>query len=93
MSLSGVVSLLQYPCFALVKGSLGGDPLYVSDVIFINTCCKLLVRTSNSVFAFCRSTLLSLSSLSWLSFIPLTSIFSAENQHRKQRNMKFKAQF
>uniref|UniRef100_A0A3P8ZY50 Solute carrier family 43 member 3a n=1 Tax=Esox lucius TaxID=8010 RepID=A0A3P8ZY50_ESOLU len=30
MSLSAVVSLLQYPCFALVKGSLGGDPYYVN---------------------------------------------------------------
>ena len=31
MALSAVVSLLQYPCFALVKNVLGGDPLYVSD--------------------------------------------------------------
>ncbi|CAL1602134.1 unnamed protein product [Knipowitschia caucasica] len=30
MSLSGVLSLLQYPCFALVKGVLGGDPLYIN---------------------------------------------------------------
>ncbi|KAL1023639.1 hypothetical protein UPYG_G00043860 [Umbra pygmaea] len=30
MSLSAVVSLLQYPCFALVKGALGGDPFYVN---------------------------------------------------------------
>ncbi|KAJ8000593.1 hypothetical protein DPEC_G00181990 [Dallia pectoralis] len=30
MSLSALVSLLQYPCFALVKGSLGGDPYYVN---------------------------------------------------------------
>lgn len=30
MALSAVVSLLQYPCFALIKGPLGGDPLYVS---------------------------------------------------------------
>ena len=29
MSLSALVSLLQYPCFALVKGTLGGDPFYV----------------------------------------------------------------
>lgn len=29
MSLSAVVSLLQYPCFALVK-AFGGDPFYVS---------------------------------------------------------------
>ncbi|XP_035983016.1 solute carrier family 43 member 3 [Fundulus heteroclitus] len=30
MALSAVFSLLQYPCFALVKGALGGDPLYVN---------------------------------------------------------------
>ena len=30
MSLSAVISLLQYPCFALVRGALHGDPLYVS---------------------------------------------------------------
>ena len=29
MSISAVFSLLQYPCFALVKGALGGDPFYV----------------------------------------------------------------
>ncbi|XP_029626774.1 solute carrier family 43 member 3-like [Salmo trutta] len=30
MALSSVVSLLQYPCFILVKGVMGGDPLYVN---------------------------------------------------------------
>lgn len=30
MSLSAVISLLQYPCFSLVKGPLDGDPFYVS---------------------------------------------------------------
>ncbi|KAJ8372232.1 hypothetical protein AAFF_G00293510 [Aldrovandia affinis] len=30
MALSAVVSLLQYPCFSLVKGLLNGDPLYVN---------------------------------------------------------------
>ncbi|XP_008281860.1 solute carrier family 43 member 3 [Stegastes partitus] len=30
MALSAVFSLLQYPCFALVKGALDGDPLYVN---------------------------------------------------------------
>ncbi|XP_075784706.1 equilibrative nucleobase transporter 1 isoform X2 [Pelodiscus sinensis] len=30
MGLSAVVSLLQYPCFALVKGPLGDDPFYVN---------------------------------------------------------------
>ncbi|XP_028271845.1 solute carrier family 43 member 3a [Parambassis ranga] len=29
MSLSAVISLLQYACFALVKGPLGGDPFFV----------------------------------------------------------------
>uniref|UniRef100_A0A8C6T092 Solute carrier family 43 member 3a n=1 Tax=Neogobius melanostomus TaxID=47308 RepID=A0A8C6T092_9GOBI len=37
MSLSGVVSLLQYPCFAFVKGALGGDPLYVNVAVTILT--------------------------------------------------------
>ncbi|KAA0709181.1 Solute carrier family 43 member 3 [Triplophysa tibetana] len=31
MALSAVVSLLQYPCFALIKGPLGGDPLYQAN--------------------------------------------------------------
>ncbi|KAJ7344168.1 hypothetical protein JRQ81_000118 [Phrynocephalus forsythii] len=30
MGLSAVVSLLQYPCFSLVKGPLHGDPFYVN---------------------------------------------------------------
>ncbi|XP_047441553.1 solute carrier family 43 member 3b [Mugil cephalus] len=30
MALSAVFSLLQYPCFALVKGALNGDPLYMN---------------------------------------------------------------
>ncbi|KAI2657228.1 Solute carrier family 43 member 3 [Labeo rohita] len=30
MALSAIVSLLQYPCFTLIKGPLGGDPLYVN---------------------------------------------------------------
>ncbi|XP_043971169.1 solute carrier family 43 member 3a [Gambusia affinis] len=29
MSLSAVISLLQYPCFSLVRGPLDGDPFYV----------------------------------------------------------------
>ena len=37
MALSAVFSLLQYPCFALVKGPLDGDPLYVSKQHIINT--------------------------------------------------------
>ncbi|XP_037619389.1 solute carrier family 43 member 3-like isoform X2 [Sebastes umbrosus] len=34
MSMSAFVSLLQYPCFALVKGALGGDPFFV-DVALV----------------------------------------------------------
>ncbi|KAF7236024.1 Solute carrier family 43 member 3 [Varanus komodoensis] len=30
MGLSAVVSLLQYPCFALIKGPFKGDPFYVN---------------------------------------------------------------
>ncbi|XP_069485105.1 equilibrative nucleobase transporter 1 isoform X2 [Ambystoma mexicanum] len=30
MALSAIVSLLQYPCFALMKNVLGGDPFYVN---------------------------------------------------------------
>ncbi|XP_051559998.1 equilibrative nucleobase transporter 1-like [Myxocyprinus asiaticus] len=36
MSLSAVVSLLQYPCFALNK-ALGGDPFYVNIVLTVLT--------------------------------------------------------
>ncbi|XP_028816144.1 solute carrier family 43 member 3b [Denticeps clupeoides] len=35
MALSAVVSLLQYPCFDLVKGHLGGDPLYVNIALTV----------------------------------------------------------
>uniref|UniRef100_A0A8C7RBF4 Solute carrier family 43 member 3b n=1 Tax=Oncorhynchus mykiss TaxID=8022 RepID=A0A8C7RBF4_ONCMY len=49
MALSSVVSLLQYPCFILVKGVLGGDPLYVnialtllSMLAFIHPLCVYL---------------------------------------------------
>ncbi|XP_017287925.1 solute carrier family 43 member 3a isoform X2 [Kryptolebias marmoratus] len=37
MSLSAVVSLLQYPCFALVKGPLHGDPFYVDVTLTLLT--------------------------------------------------------
>uniref|UniRef100_H3D6G5 Solute carrier family 43 member 3b n=1 Tax=Tetraodon nigroviridis TaxID=99883 RepID=H3D6G5_TETNG len=30
LALSAVFAVLQYPCFALVKGALNGDPLYVN---------------------------------------------------------------
>ncbi|KAM9795285.1 solute carrier family 43 member 3b [Neosynchiropus ocellatus] len=35
MSVSALVSLLQYPCFTLVKDVLGGDPLYVNIALTI----------------------------------------------------------
>lgn len=35
MALSAVVSLLQYPCFALVRDVLGGDPFYVNIGLII----------------------------------------------------------
>nr|XP_046259341.1 solute carrier family 43 member 3a [Scatophagus argus] len=37
MSLSAVISLLQYPCFALVKGALGGDPFFVDIALTLFT--------------------------------------------------------
>ncbi|KAG7214500.1 hypothetical protein INR49_023012 [Caranx melampygus] len=37
MSISAIFSLLQYPCFALVKGPLGGDPLFVDIALTLLT--------------------------------------------------------
>ncbi|KAM9314782.1 solute carrier family 43 member 3a [Pholidichthys leucotaenia] len=37
VSLSAIISLLQYPCFTLVKGALGGDPFYVDIALTILT--------------------------------------------------------
>ncbi|XP_077427914.1 solute carrier family 43 member 3a isoform X2 [Vanacampus margaritifer] len=37
MSTSAVISLLQYPCFALVKGPLDGDPFYVDVALTLIT--------------------------------------------------------
>uniref|UniRef100_H2L9T5 Solute carrier family 43 member 3a n=1 Tax=Oryzias latipes TaxID=8090 RepID=H2L9T5_ORYLA len=37
MSLSAVFSLLQYPCFSLVKGPLGGNPFYVDVTLTLLT--------------------------------------------------------
>ncbi|XP_024145860.1 solute carrier family 43 member 3 [Oryzias melastigma] len=37
MALSAVFSLLQYPCFSLVKGPLGGDPFYVDIALTLLT--------------------------------------------------------
>nr|XP_042703797.1 solute carrier family 43 member 3-like [Chrysemys picta bellii] len=35
MGLSALVSLLQYPCFALIKGPLSDDPFYVNTGLII----------------------------------------------------------
>uniref|UniRef100_UPI0037E9A25A equilibrative nucleobase transporter 1-like n=1 Tax=Semicossyphus pulcher TaxID=241346 RepID=UPI0037E9A25A len=52
MSLSAVFSLLQYPCFALVKGALGGDPFFVDIALIVLT---LLVFIHPAyVFIHCR---------------------------------------
>ncbi|XP_034544451.1 solute carrier family 43 member 3-like [Notolabrus celidotus] len=52
MSLSAIVSLLQYPFFALIKGSLGGDPFYVDIALIVLT---LLVFSHPAyVFIHCR---------------------------------------
>ncbi|RVE76341.1 hypothetical protein OJAV_G00009350 [Oryzias javanicus] len=37
MALSAVFSLLQYPCFSLVRGPLGGDPFYVDVALTLLT--------------------------------------------------------
>ncbi|KAM6939589.1 solute carrier family 43 member 3a [Xenentodon cancila] len=42
MSLSAVISLLQYPCFALVKGALQGDPFYVKARLSVDVALTLL---------------------------------------------------
>ncbi|XP_038570292.1 solute carrier family 43 member 3a [Micropterus salmoides] len=52
MSMSAIVSLLQYPCFALVKGALGGDPFYVDIALTILT--LLVFIHPVYVFIHCR---------------------------------------
>ncbi|GAA6230324.1 solute carrier family 43 member 3-like [Lates japonicus] len=52
MSISAVISLLQYPCFALVKGALGGDPFFVDVALTLLT---LLVFVHPAyIFIHCR---------------------------------------
>ncbi|XP_020501460.1 solute carrier family 43 member 3b [Labrus bergylta] len=53
MALSAVFSVLQYPCFALVKGVLGGDPLYVN--IGLTLLSLLAFIHPLSVYLHCRS--------------------------------------
>ncbi|KAM7417622.1 hypothetical protein PAMA_017317 [Pampus argenteus] len=53
MALSAVFSLLQYPCFALVKGALNGDPLYVN--VGLTLLSLLAFIHPLSVYLHCRS--------------------------------------
>ncbi|KAM7389788.1 hypothetical protein PAMP_023744 [Pampus punctatissimus] len=53
MALSAVFSLLQYPCFALVKGALNGDPLYVNIGLTLLTLLAFIHPLS--VYLHCRS--------------------------------------
>ncbi|XP_040892150.1 solute carrier family 43 member 3a isoform X2 [Toxotes jaculatrix] len=52
MSMSAVISLLQYPCFALVKGALGGDPFVVDIALTVLT--LLVFIHPVYVFIHCR---------------------------------------
>lgn len=42
MALSAVVSLLQYPCFSLVKGVFDGDPLYINVALTLLSLCAFI---------------------------------------------------
>ncbi|CAL8356772.1 unnamed protein product [Boreogadus saida] len=52
MSLSALISLLQYPCFTLVKNSLNGDPFYV-DIALTFLVLLVFIHPLN-VFLHCR---------------------------------------
>uniref|UniRef100_A0A3Q2QNJ1 Solute carrier family 43 member 3a n=1 Tax=Fundulus heteroclitus TaxID=8078 RepID=A0A3Q2QNJ1_FUNHE len=52
MALSAVISLLQYPLFALVKGALQGDPFYVDITLTVLT--ALVFIHPAYVFIHCR---------------------------------------
>ncbi|KAI3352774.1 hypothetical protein L3Q82_019351 [Scortum barcoo] len=52
MSMSAVFSLLQYPCFALVKGALDGDPFFVDVALTLLT--LLVFIHPVYVFIHCR---------------------------------------
>ncbi|MGH0123335.1 UNVERIFIED_CONTAM: hypothetical protein FKN15_067784 [Acipenser sinensis] len=56
MSLSAVVSLLQYPCFILVKGPLQGDPLYGPEDHRVTRDYQVLARATNIYQHLPRST-------------------------------------
>ncbi|XP_038146461.1 solute carrier family 43 member 3a [Cyprinodon tularosa] len=52
MALSALISLLQYPCFALVKGALHGDPFYVDVSLSLLT--FLVFIHPVYIFIYCR---------------------------------------
>ncbi|XP_072518962.1 solute carrier family 43 member 3b isoform X1 [Salminus brasiliensis] len=52
MALSAVVSLLQYPCFALVNGPLGGNPFAVNVALTVLSCLAFIHPFS--VYLYCR---------------------------------------
>ncbi|KAG8014943.1 Solute carrier family 43 member 3, partial [Nibea albiflora] len=52
MSLSAVISLLQYPSFALVKGALGGDPFFLDIALTLVTLLAFIHPVY--VFIYCR---------------------------------------
>ncbi|XP_076015574.1 solute carrier family 43 member 3b [Genypterus blacodes] len=53
MALSAVFSILQYPCFALVKGALGGDPFYINVGLTLLSLVAFIHPLS--VYLHCRS--------------------------------------
>lgn len=90
MSLSAVFSLLQYPCFSLVNGVLGGDPLYVSTWPFkmirhkvINPACLLWCFSSPCIsdhplrvaLLMCLQVNIGLTLLSLVTFIHPISVY------------------
>ncbi|XP_060783383.1 solute carrier family 43 member 3b [Neoarius graeffei] len=52
MALSAVVSLLQYPCFFLISGPLGGDPFAVNVALTILSCLAFI--NPLYIFLHCR---------------------------------------
>nr|XP_040030941.1 solute carrier family 43 member 3b [Gasterosteus aculeatus aculeatus]XP_040030942.1 solute carrier family 43 member 3b [Gasterosteus aculeatus aculeatus]XP_040030943.1 solute carrier family 43 member 3b [Gasterosteus aculeatus aculeatus]XP_040030944.1 solute carrier family 43 member 3b [Gasterosteus aculeatus aculeatus]XP_040030945.1 solute carrier family 43 member 3b [Gasterosteus aculeatus aculeatus] len=53
LALSAVLSVLQYPCFALVNGPLNGNPLYVNIALTLFSLLTFIHPLS--VFLHCRS--------------------------------------
>ncbi|KAM8880291.1 LOW QUALITY PROTEIN: solute carrier family 43 member 3a [Spinachia spinachia] len=54
MSTSALVSLLQYPCFTLVKGALGGGPFFVSAQEKKHSSCGTHLMESSGRRSDCR---------------------------------------